>query len=107
MLQCVAVFGCRASAGYRAGLHRQCMLQCVAVCIVCRMLTRSVEVVCCSVMQCVAACCSVLQCVAVRPQIFDMVLEARCCSGCCSVCCSVLQCVAVRLQGIEQLSGIH
>ena len=36
---------------------------------------RAAGIVCCSVLQCVAACCSVLQCVA--------------------VCCSVLQCVAV------------
>jgi len=36
----------------------------------------SVNIVCCSVLQCVAVCCSVLQCVA--------------------VCCIVLQCGAVR-----------
>ena len=43
-----------------------------------------VDIMCCSVLQCVAVCCSVLQCVAV------------CCSvlQCVAVCCSVLQCVA-------------
>jgi len=42
-------------------------------------------VVCCSVLQCVAACCRVLQCV------------TACCNvlQCVAVCCSVLQCAAV------------
>jgi len=69
------------------------------------------HVLCCSVLQCVAACCSVLQCVAVS-NFCCSVLQcvAACCSVsqcvavsnfCCSVlqrvaaCCSVLQCVAV------------
>jgi len=57
------------------------VLWCVAGC--CRVLPCAI--VCCSVLQCVAACCSVLQRVAV------------CCSvlQCVVVCCSVLPCVAV------------
>ena len=43
------------------------------------------QVVCCSVLQCVAVCCSVLQCVAVCGSVWQ----------CLAVCCSVLQCVAV------------
>jgi len=43
------------------------------------------QLMCCSVLQCVAVCCSVLQCVAV------------CCSvlQCVAVCSNVMQCVAV------------
>jgi len=53
------------------------------------------HVVCCSVLQCVAACCSVLQRVAV------------CCSvlQCGVVWCSVLQCVAVRCSMLQCVAG--
>ena len=45
------------------------------------------ELLCCSVLQCVAVCCSVLQSV------------TACCSvlQCVAVCCSVLQCVVQRV----------
>jgi len=90
------------------------VLQCVAVC--CSVLQscvvvsyktsrlqefpETIEVLCCSVLQCVAVCCSVLQCVAVC--YCAVYCAAVCCSvlQCVAVCCSVLQCVAVccRLQ---------
>jgi len=55
-------------------------------------------VVCCSVVQCIAACrlyCSLLQCVAV------------CCSvlQCIAVYCSVLQCVAVCCSVLQSFLG--
>jgi len=56
------------------------------------------EIVCCSVLQCVAVCCSVLQYVAVccSPR-RRRSCAAECCSvlRCVAVCCSMLQCVAV------------
>jgi len=62
-------------------------------------------VVCCSVLQRVAARCSALQCVAVRCGVLQCVAVCwsvlQCIAGCCRVlqgvagCCRVLQCVAV------------
>ena len=55
------------------------------------------HLMCCSILQCVAACCSVLQCVAVccvwLP--YRIVLGSFSVLQCVAVCCSVLQYVAV------------
>jgi len=64
------------------------VLQCVAVC--------------CSVLQCVAVCCSVLQCVAVRCSMLQCVAVRCSVFQCVAACCSVLQCVAVMLQCVER-----
>ena len=54
-------------------------------------MTHALNVLCSSVLQCVAVCCSVLQCVAV------------CCSEvqCVAVCCGVLRCVAVSCSVLQ------
>ena len=56
---------------------------------------RKGNIVCCSVLQCVAVCCSVVQCVAVCCRVLQSV--AVCCSvlQCVAACCSVLQCVSL------------
>jgi len=66
-------------------------------------------VVCCSVLQCVAAfwrvCCSVLQCVAVYRRVLARVVV------CCSVlqsavmCCSVSQCVAMCCRKLQRVDA--
>jgi len=59
--------------------------------VICCIVILFVEILSCSVLQCVAVCCSMLQCVAV------LHCNAMCCSvlQCVALCCSVLQCVAV------------
>jgi len=66
-----------------------------------------VSLLCCGVLQCVAACCSVLQCVAVCCSVLSLdkekrISEFRSCVAvrcgvlqCVVACCSVLHCVAV------------
>jgi len=65
---------------------------------------KCLDVVCSSVVQCVAVCCSVFQCVAVCCSVLQHVSSmsirvspfvSRCCVlQCVAACCSVLQCVA-------------
>jgi len=68
------------------------------------------HVLCCSVLQCVAACCSVLQCVAVSNFCCSVL---QCVAACCSVlqcvavsnfCCSVLQCVAACCSVLQRVA---
>jgi len=71
------------------------------------------EIVCCSVLQCVAVCCSVLQCVAVCCSVNKCLFtstgrtywprQAASCVLQFAVCCSVLQCVAVRCSVLKGL----
>jgi len=63
----------------------------------------SQRVMCCGMLQCVAACCSMLQCGAVHYSVVHFVLQRV--TGWCSVCHCVLQCVAVSCsvtQGIVE-----
>ena len=82
------------------------VLQCLTVCcsVLQRVLFRVVLlycrcVVCCVVLQCVAACCSVLQCVAACCSVLQCVLSvwSYYTAGVwyVAMCCMVLQCIAV------------
>jgi len=79
-----------------------CVCECVCLCVCARnkwkrfgtsllFRDKTVEIVCCSELQCVAVCCSELQRVAVSCSVLQCV--AVCCSvlQCAAVCCSVLQ----------------
>ena len=56
-------------------------------------------ILCCSVLQRVAACCSVLQCVAVHCNVL------KCICQCAAVCCSALQCAAVCCSVLQGVTG--